>query len=62
MKKLLRMLTALWTALAILCGTGVSVLADGEEEYSLPREEGTRQLTFYWFRDGGNYDDCDMWI
>ena len=62
MKKHLRMLTALWMALAVLCGTGVFTAAEGEEEYTLPREEGTRQLTFYWFRDGGGYDDCDMWI
>ncbi len=62
MKKHLRMLTALWMALAVLCGTGVFTAAEGEEEYALPREEGTRQLTFYWFRDGGGYDDCDMWI
>ena len=62
MKKTLRMLTALWTILAILCGAGGSAAAEGEEEFMLPREEGMRQLTFYWFRDTGNYDNCDMWI
>ena len=62
MKKCLRMLTALWIVLSILCGAGVSAAADGEEEYMLPREEGMRQLTFYWFRETGDYDNCDMWI
>ena len=62
MKKHLRMLAALWLILTILCGTGGSAAAEGKEEYTLPREEGTRQLTFYWFRDGGDYDRCDMWI
>ena len=62
MKKNLRMLTALWIVLSILCGAGVSAAADGEEEFMLPREEGMRQLTFYWFRDSGDYDNCDMWI
>ena len=45
MKKCLRMLTALWIVLSILCGAGVSAAADGEEEFMLPREEGTRQVT-----------------
>ena len=61
MKKILRMLTALWMALALMCGTGISA-AEAEEEYTLPREEGTRQLTFYWVQDSGNYEKCDMWI
>ena len=61
MKKILRMLTALWMALALMCGTGISA-AEAEEEYTLPREEGTRQLTFYWVQDSGNYEKCDIWI
>ena len=32
------------------------------EEYTLPREEGCNQLTFYWQAEGVNYDKCDMWI
>ena len=40
---------------------------DGEtnapvDEYTLEREEGTNQLTFYWNADGVDYDKCDMWI
>ena len=44
MKKMMCMLTALLMALTLLCGP----MAFAEEEYTLPREEGTRQLTFYW--------------
>ena len=34
---------------------------DGEE-YTLEREAGCNQLTFYWYNVTGKYDDCDMWI
>ena len=61
MKKTLRMLTALLTVLALLCGTGIPA-ARAEEEYTLPMEEGMRQVVFYWYQDSGNYDACDMWI
>ena len=32
------------------------------EEYTLEREPGTNQLTFYWKADGVDYSRCDMWI
>ena len=34
----------------------------GEEEYTLPREAGTNQITFYWYSSGADYEKCDMWI
>ena len=61
MRKTLRMLTALLTVFALLGGTGMPAVR-AEEEYTLPREEGTRQLTFYWYRPDTDYDTCDMWI
>ena len=33
-----------------------------EDEYTLEREPGTRQLTLYWYRPDTNYETCDMWI
>ncbi len=32
------------------------------EEYTLEIPEGQRQLTIYWTRSSGNYDDCDVWM
>ena len=32
------------------------------EEYTLPREEGCRQLTLYWKSPTGSYDNCDIWM
>ena len=32
------------------------------EEYSLEREPGTNQITFYWKNDGIDLSKCDMWI
>ena len=32
------------------------------DEYTIEREPGTNQLTFYWQADNVNYDKCDMWI
>ena len=32
-----------------------------DTEYDLPLEEGYRQLTIYYNRDGG-YDNCDVWL
>ena len=57
MKRFGCMLTALLLALAMLGGTPARA-----EEYSLPREEGTRQVVFYWNGDGADYETCDMWI
>ena len=62
MRKIWRVLTALLTALALVCGPMSVPAACAEEEYTLPREEGTRQLTFYWHDDEADYDTCDMWI
>ena len=62
MKRFGCILTALLMALAFLCGPAAR-LARAEEEYTLPREEGTRQVTFYWYGDDNeDYDTCDMWI
>ena len=57
MKRIGCILTALLLALASFGGTSARA-----EEYSLPREEGTRQVTFYWQDEGVDYDTCDMWI
>ncbi len=32
------------------------------EEYTLEREPGTNQISFYWKADGVDYSKCDMWI
>ena len=32
------------------------------EEYSLEREPGTNQITFYWKGENVDYSKCDMWI
>ncbi len=32
------------------------------EEYSLEREPGTNQVTFYWKDEKADYSKCDMWI
>ncbi|MCR5808975.1 MAG: type I pullulanase [Clostridiales bacterium] len=34
----------------------------GYEDYELPREDGCNQIVFYWYKDGVDYDTCDMWI
>ena len=57
MKRIGCILTALLLALVPFGGTSVRA-----EEYSLPREEGTRQVVFYWNGDGADYETCDMWI
>ena len=62
MKKIMCMLTALLMALALLCGPAAVPAARAEEEYTLPREAGTRQLTFYWQDEEADYSTCDMWI
>ena len=31
-------------------------------EYTLPREDGCRQLTLYWKGPTDNYDNCDVWM
>ena len=56
----------LLTALLMVCLLGSVIPAEpsasAEEEYTLPREEGTRQVIFYWYGDGADYEKCDMWI
>lgn len=32
------------------------------EEYTLPREDGKNQITFYFNRIGDDYSDCDLWL
>ena len=36
--------------------------APAVDEYTLPREDGTRQLTLYWTHPSGSYDKCDVWV
>ena len=36
--------------------------APAADEYTLPREDGTRQLTLYWNHPSGSYDSCDVWV
>ena len=57
--KIMCMLTALLMTLTLFCGPAAGA---EEEEYTLPREEGTRQLTFYWQDEEADYSTCDMWI
>ncbi len=56
----MKRLTACILSLILLCT--VLPLALAEEEYTLEREEGTNQLTFYWTADDADYETCDMWI
>lgn len=35
---------------------------DSDAEYTLPRENGKNQITFYFYRPSGIYDDCDIWM
>ena len=60
MKRIVCILTALLMLSALQSGAAPSARA--EEEYTLPREEGTRQVIFYWYGDGADYSTCDMWI
>ncbi len=51
--------------LALLMAALTFSAAAGEapgEEYALPREEGMKQVTFYWTRESANYAVSDMWI
>ena len=62
MKRIGSILTALVMALILLSGWTAAPSARAEEAYSLPPEEGTRQVIFYWYEDQVDYDTCDMWI
>jgi pullulanase len=74
MKKLIALTLCVLMLLSALSGCGkkpgnepeptetVSPTEAPIEEYTLPREDGTNQLIFYWYNPAGSYDDCDMWI
>ena len=32
------------------------------DEFTLPLEDGCRQLTLYWNNPSGGYDNCDVWM
>ena len=36
--------------------------APAADEYTIPREDGTKQLTLYWNHPSGKYDNCDVWM
>ncbi len=38
-----------------------STQGGNEQEYTLPKEDGCNQLTFYW-NYSGDYETCDIWI
>ena len=69
-----RRITALLLILLLLFGMfackGPDVQPDGEatpmpqleDEYFLPKEDGTKQLTIYWKADSINFEKSDMWI
>lgn len=68
MKKFTAFISVLLAMLFLLCACGESNTppTDGpdpepEEEYSLPLEEGKKQLTIYYKRSAG-YQDCDIWL
>lgn len=42
------------------CGDKIPV--GGTGEYTLPLEDGKNQITFYFYRASGVYDDCDIWM
>ena len=62
MKRIGCLLTILAMMLALWGSIPGAAFAGAEEEYTLPREEGTRQVVFYWYGEGVDYDTCDMWI
>ena len=62
MKRIVCILTALLTVFAVTLCPAAARPARAEEEYTLPREEGTRQVTFYWYSEDADYETCDMWI
>lgn len=59
-KKLLPFLTLLLTFLFVL-GACTPNKPPKEEEYTLPLQEGYKQLTIYYNRPAG-YENCDIWL
>ena len=46
-----------------LKGIGGGGWTPPSDEYTIPKEEGHNQLTFYWNHGGySSYDVCDIWI
>ncbi len=62
MKRMACVLTALLMVFMLPARLPAAASARAEGEYTLPREEGTRQVVFYWYGDGVDYEKCDMWI
>ena len=62
MKRIGCLLTVLAMVLALWATAPAVPSARAEGEYTLPREEGTRQVIFYWYGENVDYDTCDMWI
>ncbi len=70
MKKFLSWLLVLIMSFSLLASCGqdeiapeTADVANGDaEEYTLEREDGCNQITFYWHADGVDYSKCDMWI
>ena len=62
MKRTGCLLTALLMMVTLLSGWTAGSAALAEEEYTLAREAGTRQVTFCWYGENVDYDTCDMWI
>ena len=62
MKRIECLLTVLAMVLALWATAPAVPSARAEGEYTLPREEGTRQVIFYWYGENVDYDTCDMWI
>ena len=70
MKKLLAIIICLAFLLAVFAGcgqTGKDGTSSSENtdkpsypDYTLEREEGTNQLTFYWSAAGVDYSKCDI--
>ena len=43
-------------------GTQATVETEPAGEYTLDRESGKNQITFYWLAEGTDLSKCDMWI
>ncbi len=69
MKKVTSLVSVLLAMLFLLCACGETPPANTppdvppqqQEEYTLPLEEGKKQLTIYYKRAAG-YENCDIWL